>query len=342
MRRTAYVVDPRYAEHDPGRGHPERPERIVALLDMLEEREGLLRLAPRPATADELVLVHGEGYVEEVAGTRGRSGYAFDPDTRVSARSYDTALLATGGLLQLLDEVVAGRADNGFAFVRPPGHHAERERAMGFCLFNNVAVGAAYLRRRHGFERVLIVDWDVHHGNGTQHMFEADPGVMFVSTHQYPFYPGTGAMDETGRGEGEGFTVNLPFPGGFGDAEYLEAFRTVILPVAEEYRPDFVLISAGFDPHYRDPLASMKVTEAGFAGMARGLVDLAGRVCAGRCVAVLEGGYDLEAIRSSAGAVLDELRGAPPREPTLPAEPNRAEPLLAAVRKIQRQYWRIE
>jgi acetoin utilization deacetylase AcuC-like enzyme len=244
-------------------------------------------------------------------------------------------------LLNLLDDVMVKRSDNGFAFVRPPGHHAERERAMGFCLFNNVAVGAEYLRRRHGLDRVLIVDWDVHHGNGTQHMFENDPGVLYVSTHQYPYYPGTGAMHEAGEGEGEGFTLNVPFPGGFGDAEYADAFRTVILPVAEEYQPEFVLVSAGFDPHYRDPLASMNVTEAGFAAMARGLVDLAGRVCGGRCVAILEGGYDLTAIRDSASAVLSELQGSA-EAAVAPAEPSRAEPLLAAVRKIQQRYWRIE
>jgi acetoin utilization deacetylase AcuC-like enzyme len=261
-------------------------------------------------------------------------------DTPVSSHSFDTARLAAGGLLALLDEVMAGRLRNGFAMVRPPGHHAERDRAMGFCLFNNVAIGAAYLRARHGLERVLVVDWDVHHGNGTQHSFARDPGVLYASTHRYPFYPGTGALDEIGQSEGAGFTLNIPFPGGFGDAEYLEAFRTVIEPIALQYAPQFVLISAGFDPHQRDPLGGMGVSEPGFAAMARSLIGVAEQVAGGRCVAVLEGGYDLRATRDSARAVLDELRGEPSHPPPSPT-PSSARPILDAVRKEQRDFWKF-
>jgi acetoin utilization deacetylase AcuC-like enzyme len=289
MPTTGVVIDPRYLEHDTGRGHPERPARIAVLEELVRGLPGIAQVSPRPATPEELTLVHAEGYFDEVQQTRDLPAYAFDPDTHTSARSFDTACLAAGGLLAVIDEVIGGRFHNGFAFVRPPGHHAERGRAMGFCLFNNVAVGAAYLRARHGLDRVAIIDWDVHHGNGTQHAFEADPHVLFVSTHQYPFYPGTGAADEIGRGEGAGFTVNLPFPAGFGDAEYLDAFRSVVVPVIEAYAPQFILISAGFDPHVDDPLGGMHVTEAGFAAMTRAVVQLAERSAGGRCVGILEG-----------------------------------------------------
>jgi len=327
-------------DHDTGPGHPERPERIEALLPLALDHPGVVRVEPRPAGGDEITLVHGEGHFERVARTRTVSRFAFDPDTPVSEQSFDTACLAVGGVLTLLDDVMAGRLRNGFALVRPPGHHAEPERAMGFCLFNNVAIGAAYLRARYHLERILVVDWDVHHGNGTQHAFARDPGVLYVSTHRYPFYPGTGALDEVGDADGAGYTVNIPFPGGVGDAEYLEAFHTVIEPIALQYAPQLVLISAGFDPHRRDPLGGMRVTEAGFAAMARSLIDVAERVAAGRCVAVLEGGYDLNAIRNSAAAVLAELSGAGGPLPPPPA-PSCARPILDAVRAAQRHFWKF-
>jgi len=340
MADTGFVLDERYTEHDTGYGHPERAERIDVLLSSIAEGPGLCRLAPRMASADEVVLVHRDEHFERVERTRNFERYAFDADTPVSAGSFEAALLAVGGLLELGDQVAAGRVRNGFAFVRPPGHHAERDRAMGFCLFNNVAVAAAYLRRRYGYERILVMDWDVHHGNGTQNAFYDDPGVLYISTHRYPFYPGSGAADEVGRGEGEGFTVNIPLPGGFGDAEYREAFVTIVEPIAMQYQPDFVLISAGFDPHARDPLGGMEVSEEGFAAMARSLLAVATESAAGRCVAVLEGGYDLRAIRDSSARVLSELvgRGGAPQTP--PA-PSRASAVLDAVRRIQSRYWKL-
>ncbi len=337
---TGIVIDQRYMEHDTGSGHPERPERIGVFLPAALDRPGVVRIAPRPASGDEITLVHGEGHYEQVARTRALSLFAFDADPPVSARSFVTACLAVGGLLALLDEVVAGRLRNGFALVRPPGHHAERDRAMGFCLFNNVAVGAAYLRARHGLERVLIGDGDVQHGNGTLHAFAGDPRVLYVSTHRYPFYPGTGAIDEVGHGDGTGYTVNIPFPGGFGDAEYIEAFRTVVEPIALQYAPQLVLISAGFDPHRRDPLGGMEVTERGFAAMARSLTGVADTVAGGRCVAVLEGGYDLQAMRDSAGVVLDELCGVR-AESAAALPPSAARPILDAVRREQRDFWKF-
>ena len=335
---TGIVVDARYMAHDTGPGHPERAERIGALLPAMSERPDVVRVAPRLATGDDVVLVHGEGHFERVARTAGRAHDAFDADTPVSAKSFETACLAAGGVLALLDEVMAGRLRNGFAMVRPPGHHAERDRAMGFCLFNNIAIGAAHLRARHGLERVMVMDWDVHHGNGTQHSFSRDPGVLFVSTHRFPFYPGTGALDEDGEGDGRGFTVNLPFPGGFGDAEYREAFHAVVAPLALQYEPQLILVSAGFDPHRRDPLGGMGVTEAGFAAMATALREVAERVCDGRLVAVLEGGYDLRATRDSTEAVLDVLCGRAVAPPP-PAAPSHAGPLIAAVKRQHGDQW---
>jgi acetoin utilization deacetylase AcuC-like enzyme len=338
---TAIVIDPRYAEHDPGAGHPERPARIATLIDLIDEvSEGLDRLSPRAATGDELSLVHDPAYVEDVARTQDRDWYAFDPDTTTCARSFETARLAAGGFLELLDAVMEERAQNGFAFVRPPGHHAERQRAMGFCLFNNVAVGAAYLRAKYGLERLLVVDWDLHHGNGTQRMFEGDPQVLYVSTHQYPYYPGTGAADETGRGEGPGFTVNVPLPAGCGDADYVDAFRRLVVPIAQSYEPQFVLVSAGFDAHVRDPLGDMQVTEAGFRTMARMLLEVADEQAQGRCAAILEGGYDLQAIRSSSAAVIDEMRGADVPL-AVPPTPARIPALVDEVRKLQKNYWKL-
>ncbi|MBI4517417.1 MAG: histone deacetylase [Deltaproteobacteria bacterium] len=340
MGETGVVIDPRYLDHDTGRGHPERRERVAVLLELVQEQAARVQpIAARAATGEELALVHDGAYVEEVALTQHLPRYAFDADTPASPQSYATACLAAGGFLALLEAIMAGQVDNGFALVRPPGHHAERTRAMGFCLFNNVAVGAEYLRRVHGLSRLLIVDWDLHHGNGTQHMFERDPGVLYISTHQYPYYPGSGAMEEVGRGEGEGFTVNLPFPAGFGDAEFAEAFTAVVEPIAEQFAPEFVLISAGFDAHVRDPLGGLEATEAGFERMARSLLAIAQRHAGGRCAAILEGGYDLTAIRHCAAAVLAELRG--PGGEVRPAPASRASALLEQVRAVQRRYWKL-
>jgi len=340
MSDTGFVLDERYMRHDTGAGHPDRAERIEVLLSSVAEGPGLRRLAPRRATAGEITLIHDPGHFEAVARTKGVARSAFDADTPVSADSFDTAMLAAGGVLALVDQVMAGSLANGFAMVRPPGHHAERDRAMGFCLFNNVAIGAAYLRQQFALERILVMDWDVHHGNGTQHSFYGDPGVLYISTHRFPFYPGSGAVDEVGVGGGTGYTVNIPFPGGFGDAEYADAFAAIVGPIAEEFAPQFVLISAGFDPHVRDPLGGMAVTEAGFARMTRCLLDVAERHCGGRCVAVLEGGYDLDAIRDSSAALLAQLMG---RVTELPSVPNasRAAPAIDAVRRRQSEFWRL-
>ena len=337
MLRTGIVIDQRFEAHDPGPGHPERPARLATLRAALEgcDRSRLVRLEPRAATTADLTLVHDAAYLGEVAASAHHERCAFDADTWVSAASHDTARLAAGGVLALVDAVMAGEVDNGFAGVRPPGHHAEADRAMGFCLFNNVAVAARHLQRRHGVERVMIVDWDVHHGNGTQHLFDDDPSVLFLSLHQYPFYPGTGSVHEVGRGAGVGATVNLPLPAGCGDPEYLALFQAVVAPVCRRFAPQVVLVSAGFDAHLRDPLGGMRVTDDGYAGICRILLRAAVEVAGGRCVAVLEGGYDLTALASSALRVVDELGGERLSEP-LPAgeaDPSVVAPLIAAHRE---------
>jgi len=339
--KTAVVVDRRYEDHDPGPGHPESPERIRTILDVLESyrRSDILVMQPRPATAGEIALNHDPRHIEHVAASAGRPVYSFDADTPTSPRSFVTALLAAGGYLTLLEAIMAADADNGFAFVRPPGHHAEADRAMGFCLFNNVAVGARYLRERYGVGRILVVDWDVHHGNGTQHSFYNDPDVLYVSTHQYPFYPGTGAASEVGSGAGTGRTLNVPLPAGCGDDEYLAAFETIIAPVAAQFEPAFVLVSAGFDAHHRDPLAGMNVTEAGFRAMARVLMRVACDHAQGRLAAVLEGGYDMQALRAAVPAVLDELGGARMGEAL--GTPCPRSGVLDEARRVHRDYWEL-
>jgi acetoin utilization deacetylase AcuC-like enzyme len=339
--RTAIVADRRYEAHDTGRGHPESPHRIRVILDTLAHyrRQGLVPLEPRAATVDEIALNHERAHVARVAATAERAFSAFDADTPASSRSYDTACLAVGGLLNVLDAIMAGEVENGFAFVRPPGHHAEIDRAMGFCLFNNAAIGARYLRARFGLQRILVLDWDVHHGNGTQASFFDDPDTLYASTHQFPFYPGTGAANEVGVGEARGTTVNVPLPAGCGDDEYVAAFERLLVPVARQFRPEFVLISAGFDAHVRDPLGSMRVTDAGYAAMARLLMQVACEHADGRLAAILEGGYDMEALRTSVPAVIDELGGTALDQPLATPQPH-AEVLVPAL-VAQRPYWDI-
>ena len=262
MPSLSIIKDDRYLEHNAGEGHPESPNRIRVINDLIQrEFNNLPLIQPRLATESELALVHEPLYVRTVASTEGRMYSQFDSDTGLSSRSYEIARLAAGGLLNAVDTLfqtpdTTTRAQNSiFAFVHPPGHHAEAARGMGFCLFNNVAIAAVYAKKIHGLKRVLIVDRDLHHGNGTQHAFYDDPGVLFFSSHQYPYYPGSGNYNEAGSGKGEGFTVNAPFPKGFGDAEYVHVYSRIIRPIALEYRPELILVSAGFDPFVKDSSA---------------------------------------------------------------------------------------
>jgi acetoin utilization deacetylase AcuC-like enzyme len=343
MLKTALVTDRHYLDHFPGRGHPERPERVKVLLDMAAglRRERIERLAPREATVAEIELCHDPGYVALVRQTAQRESYDFDPDTHASRATYETSLLAAGGILTAVEAVLGGEADNSFAIVRPPGHHALPDHAMGFCFFNNVAVAASYLTQVKGLERVMILDWDVHHGNGTQDIFYASARVLYCSLHQFPHYPGTGSIREIGVEEGRGYTVNLPLPATFGDSEYLSAFDRVILPIGRQFKPDFILVSAGFDCHFRDPLADMRVSEAGFAAMARRLKRLAAECCRGRMALVLEGGYDLQALAASVHSVIEEL-GREADEPIAAASPDREGWLLDKVCKELSPFWKLD
>ncbi|MFQ5693085.1 MAG: histone deacetylase [Nitrospinota bacterium] len=312
MAKTAFVFHADYLLHDAGPMHPERPDRLRAIVSRLEETgllDGLLRIRPEPAEEGRITRVHSAEYVRLIERASRDAPAALDPDTRVSMDSFRVAVLAVGGALAAVDAVMEGRAKNAFAAVRPPGHHALAARAMGFCLFNNVAVAARYVQDKYGLKRVLIVDWDVHHGNGTQALFYDDPSVLFFSIHQYPFYPGTGAEDETGEGAGKGTVINAPLPAGAGDAEAVRAFREKLVPAAEAFRPEFVLISAGFDGHQRDPLGQLRLTEEGFAELTRIVMEIAGRFAGGRIVSLLEGGYDLEGLSRSVEAHLRTLSG---------------------------------
>ncbi|HXV13615.1 MAG TPA: histone deacetylase [Candidatus Krumholzibacteria bacterium] len=340
--KTAFHVDEIYLRHRNPEGHPERGARLEALLELAKHADRLgVDVIPsrRRATVEELSRVHTPEYVETIASTAGRS-LMLDPDTFTVADSYEVACHAAGSALDLVDRVIAREFSNAFAAVRPPGHHAERERAMGFCLFNNVAAAAAHAVQRHGMERVLIVDWDVHHGNGTQDIFWSDPRVLFVSLHQFPFYPGSGHVEEVGEDAGRGFTVNIPMPGGFGDDEWLAAFRRVVEPVAHQFAPELVLVSAGFDAHANDPLGGMRVSERGFAAMADSLLTIAREHADGRLIAVLEGGYDIQALSTSVEAVLDRLTNSGPAAPSAAADGRFGE-VFARMQAAQSAYWKL-
>jgi acetoin utilization deacetylase AcuC-like enzyme len=259
----------------------------------------LVRSEPMEPSPEWLTTTHSLDYVQAIENACVRGVRALDADTYISPQSYRAALLAVGGALLGVDQVMAGTVDSAFVALRPPGHHAERNRAMGFCLFNNVAIAARYAQQRYGLKRVLIVDWDVHHGNGTQQAFEADPTVLFFSSHQFPFYPGTGRASERGIGAGLGYTINVPVAAGCGDREYQEIFENILYPAACQFRPDMVLISAGFDAHSDDPLASMHLTEDGYERLTSLVRDIAERYSEGRIVSLLEGGYNLEALARS-------------------------------------------
>ena len=332
------IADPRFREHDTGPAHPERPDRVRVLDELIAVWSGpeLARIAPRPATRAEITAVHPSGHLDRILATRDAPGTRLDPDTPTSAGSADAALLAAGGLIELVERVCARDVASGLALVRPPGHHATAERAMGFCLFNNVAIAARHLQSRRGLERVAIVDFDLHHGNGTQAIFEHDPSVLYLSLHQYPWYPGTGAASEVGSGPGEGFTVNIPCSAGTGDALYGLAFEEIVAPVLRAFAPGFILVSAGFDGHRRDPLGQLELSEAGYAHMTGVLLALATEICDGRIAFALEGGYDLDALRGSTSAVLGRLQASGPCAAPSAGRPSQ---VLAPLRQHLARWW---
>ncbi len=348
MNKTGIVRDPRYLNHMTEEGHVESRRRLETIYTMLDDPDmagHFAEITPREAEREEILLIHSPEYMKRIGATEGVEQTALTPDTHTSAGSYQAALLAAGGLFEAISKVVSGEINNAFALVRPPGHHAERSRAMGFCLFNNAALGAMFAREALGLGRVLIVDWDVHHGNGTQHAFEHDPAVLFFSIHQHPFFPGTGLFTETGRGKGEGFTVNVPIPKGYGDGEYAALFENLLRPLVMEFSPELILVSAGFDPHKSDLMGGMKMTPAGFAGLTRSLMDMAEMCCGGKLVLSLEGGYHLTALGASVKAVLRELAGltkASPPEMSARAARRKLNYAMKRSLYVQREFWMLD
>jgi acetoin utilization deacetylase AcuC-like enzyme len=333
---TGLLYDERFLLHHAGTRHPEHPGRLTAIWQRLRAAELVTRcerVPAREATREELRAVHSDHHIRVVEESAHHEGVWLDPDTYTSRDSAMAARLAAGGLVDLCAHVVRGTLHNGFAVLRPPGHHAEPDRPMGFCLFNNVAV-AAHSMRALGARRALVVDWDLHHGNGTQDIFYRDPDVLYFSTHQSPYYPGTGDVEEVGEGEGRGRTVNIAWPGGMGDAEYLAAFDEVLLPIARRFEPDLVLVSAGFDAAAGDPLGAMQVSAAGFAQLTARLMGLGG----GRLVLALEGGYNLAAIAAASEACLRVLLGEAPPEIAARPPSERARRVLDRVLAIHRPY----
>ncbi len=308
---TAYCYDPLFLAHDQP-GHPENRTRLERAWQALTDADLLARMLPLPAQPVDRALlgqVHDTAYIAALQALAERGGGHLDADTYVAASSFDAALLAAGGLVALVEAVTAGRARNGIALVRPPGHHAVRARGMGFCLFNNIAVAARAARERCGLNRVLIVDWDVHHGNGTQDIFYDSPRVLFFSTHQYPHSPGSGHWREPGAGAGQGYTVNVPLPAGVGDLGFARIYDEILTPMAERYRPELILVSAGYDAHWNDPLAGLNLSLAGYWRLARTVVGLAERLCQGRVVVTLEGGYNLDVLAAGIVATCHALLG---------------------------------
>jgi len=303
----------------------------------------LVELPPRDATEDDLGRVHTPGYVEALSRTAARQGY-LDPDTYFAPLSFAAASRAAGGCVAMVDALIDGAAEYGLALVRPPGHHALKDRAMGFCIFNNLAIGARYALKEHGLERILIVDWDLHHGNGIQDIFYDDPHVLYVSLHRYPCFPWTGGAEETGEGAGRGFNVNIPLEHGCSDPDYANLFRHLLLPITRHFRPQIILVAAGFDIHHSDPLRSMSVTEPGFARMTQLLMEIASELCGKRLVLALEGGYNSEALRNSVAMVLWELTGRSVinrEEMRLveDAQYGTIEKTIEQVKKIQAPFW---
>ena len=350
MSNTAVFYDPIYLEHDTGFGHPERPERLEATMQVLEASglaEKVNIISPRDATVEEIQLVHPHSYVEKVRKVAESGGGWLDPDTHVSTRSYDAALKSTGAVLEGLERMFSGDIDNAFCLVRPPGHHATAERGMGFCIFNNNAVAARYAMEKFGISKVFILDWDAHHGNGLQDIFFDDKKVLYASLHQYPHYPGTGAYSELGIGDGEGYTVNFPLPARSGDEVYMAAFEQVIMPIARQYQPELVLISAGYDGHFSDLLCSMLLRAASYAEMAAQLKQLASECCGGKIMAALEGGYDLSGIAISITDTIAVLAGEEVRIEeevdieTIHPSSRRGMEIVEATREALSPYWSL-
>jgi len=342
--KTGIVKDWRYVEHNMGDAHPESPQRIRAIYEMLEEEKGLASLIlipPRAATKKEIALIHTQEYIEQIEETSGRERVYLDPDTSTSPRSYEVSLLAAGGMLEAADRIMDRKAGNAFALVRPPGHHAEASQAKGFCIFNNVAIAAQYLVEKWGLRRILVVDWDLHHGNGTQNAFYSRDDILYFSTHQFPHYPGSGHWSEVGDKRGQGFTVNVPLAPEKTDDDFLFIFRRLLAPIAAAYKPEFILVSAGFDIFAGDPLGGMEVSVKGFGAMTGELLGLAHLTARDRLLLTLEGGYNLFGLKDGVRSVLLALNGQKPESPVKLSPSVSLERELAPVFKVQKAFWPV-
>lgn len=302
MMHTALFYHPIYLQHDTGPNHPERPSRLTAILRRLEKTkliDKLILIEPEQASVEDIALVHTKDYIRSIEEFCKTAPHNLDPDTVISKDSFQAALFAAGAVEKAVDLILKGEITNAFCLVRPPGHHARLAQAMGFCIFNNVAIGAKYIQKKYGITRVLIIDWDVHHGNGTEEIFYEDDTVLYISLHQYPHYPGTGSSSDIGRGKGRGFNLNIPMEAGSGDNEYIKAFEEIIVPRARDFKPEFILISAGFDGHRDDPLSATNLTESGYRAMTDITCEIATSYANNRLVSVLEGGYNLVSLPMS-------------------------------------------
>jgi len=343
---TGYVYHEDYLKHDTGY-HPESAERLRAIMWKLKEADfmqRLRRIVPVKASKEQIAYVHAPEYIKKVDAMCKRGGGMLDSDTPVCTDTYEIALLSAGGAIKAVDEVIdeSNNQERIFALIRPPGHHATANKGMGFCIFNNIAIAAEHLKRKYGIKRILIADWDVHHGNGTQEFFFGDPSVLYFSVHQYPHYPGTGWIDEVGKGEGEGYTVNVPLPAGVDDIGYLSAFNNILVPIAMDFNPEFVLVSVGFDAHSADPLASMNVTSLGFGLFTDVIKEIAEKNSKGRIVMTLEGGYNLNAIGESALSVFNSLLStAREKKEGEIKENEKVRKRVEEIKEVQRKYWRI-
>lgn len=336
------VKDPLYLEHITDDYHPENPNRLKYIYSMLSsiDADGIVYIPPRMATHEEIAFIHDIEYIERVAGTKGMGHVRLDPDTSTSPKTYEASLLAAGGLLSLADHILSHDVESGFALVRPPGHHAERSRAMGFCIFNNIAIVARYLQRSKGLKKILVVDFDLHHGNGTQHSFYSDPTVLYLSTHQFPYYPGTGWYEEIGDGAGKGYNINIPLSYGMKDDDYIYAFQEVLVPVSNLFKPDMVLVSAGFDTYYNDPLGGMSVTEVGYSAMTGILLEIAKKHCGSMALFALEGGYDLPGLASSTKAVITKMKDGPSFGYEMKGEPSKGViDVVNDLKRVINPYW---
>jgi acetoin utilization deacetylase AcuC-like enzyme len=348
MQPLLVVKDERYALHLEKVPHLESPRRFRAIQEALEAptlQGKWLEVKPREATEEELAWVHTREYIERVAGSAGKKLTSFDLDTQASELSYEVARLGVGGVFSLLDDILGGKGKRGFACIRPPGHHAEADKAMGFCLFNNVALGARYLQERHGMNKVMIIDIDLHHGNGIQNIFYDTDRVLYASMHHFPSYPGTGKFGEVGSGKGEGFTVNIPLGKGQGDEEFARIVYFVLNPIAQAFQPEFILVACGFDLYEHDRLGAMRVTPDGYGLITFFLLAIAEKVCRGRIAFIMEGGYSLRGIRECGYRVLQELCGVsnvdPKRLDKIVGSSPRKVFAMSKVMEVQSKYWPV-